>query len=116
MTMTTRRAIIGSLIAMALLALPLQIVIDSSVNNVASVCLVLASSLCMLLYIGCSKALETQPLSTFAIFGFCVTSQLGALLVQTAAWTALSSSLYDPLYTFGTLAFYQAIAILVHVC
>jgi hypothetical protein len=76
---------------------------------------VLASSLTVLLYVAGTKALETQPLSTFAIFGFCVTSQLGALLVQTATWTALRSSLYDPIYTFGTLALYQGIALLAHI-
>ena len=116
MAMTVRRAIICAMFAMAMLSLPLQVMIDSSIENIESVCLVLASSLIMLLYISCSDALKTRPLSTFAIFGFCVTSQLGALLVQTAEWTALRSSLYDPVYTFGTLALYQSIAIAVHVC
>jgi hypothetical protein len=51
----------------------------------------------------------------FVIFGFCLTTQLGALLVQTAYWTPLRFSLYDSIYTFGTLAFYQAIALGVHV-
>jgi hypothetical protein len=44
-----------------------------------------------------------------------VTSQLGALLVQTAYWTPLRLSLYDPLYTFGTLACYLGIALAMHV-
>jgi hypothetical protein len=39
---------------------------------------------------------------------------LGALLVQTLAWTSVSKSLYAPLYTFGTLALYQGIALLAH--
>jgi hypothetical protein len=113
--MSVKRAVIYAMFAMTSLALPLQIIIDPSIENIESVTIVVASSFTMLLYISCSDALNTQPLSTFAIFGFCVTSQLGALLVQTAAWTALRSSLYDPAYTFGTLAFYQAIAIAVHV-
>jgi hypothetical protein len=112
--MTVRRLVIGGLLALAILAVPLQVIIDPSIQNVASACLVLASSMGILLYIGWTDAMQIQPLSTFALLGFCVTTQLGALLAQTAAWTALRSSLYDPLYTFGTLAFYQAIAIAVH--
>lgn len=112
--MTVRRSIINLFIALAVAAVPLQIVIDSSAANVASACIVLVSSLSVLLYAGWSRALEDRPLSTFAVFGFCMTTQLGALLAQTAAWTPLRSSLYDPLYTFGTLAFYQAIALTAH--
>jgi hypothetical protein len=112
--MTVRRLVIGVLLALAVLAVPLQVIIDSSVQNIASACVVLASSMSILLYIGWTRALEIEPVSTFTVFGFCVTTQLGALLAQTAAWTALRSSLYAPLYTFGTLAFYQAIAMGVH--
>lgn len=100
--------------ALAVLSVVLQAFIDFSAQNIASACVVLASSMSILLYIGWTKALKLQPLSTFAIFGFCLGTQLGALLAQTAAWTALRSSLYAPVYTFGTLAFYQAIALAVH--
>ncbi|MDB6084471.1 MAG: hypothetical protein JWN43_2352, partial [Gammaproteobacteria bacterium] len=96
------------------LAWPLQMVIDSSAENSASACIVMASSLTVLFYMLWSGALETHPLSTFTLLGFCFTSQLGALLLQTAAWTPLRTSLYDPLYTFGVLAFYQAIALATH--
>lgn len=112
--MSTRSAIVYCLAGLAVLATLLQFVIDSSSANVASSSIVLLSSLCVLAYIAWTKALNEKPLSTFAIFGLCVTTQLGALLAQTAAWTALRSSLYDPLYTFGSLAFYQAIAVVVH--
>jgi len=98
----------------ALLATLAQIVIDPSLDNVASACIVLSSSFSILLYMHWSDALRTHPLSVFVIFGFCLTTQLGALLVQTAYWTPLSFSLYDSLYTFRTLAFYQAIALGVH--
>ncbi|HWJ35754.1 MAG TPA: hypothetical protein VNR70_10835 [Steroidobacteraceae bacterium] len=112
--MTVRQAIFVFLISVTVLAVPLQIMIDPSPQNCASACIVMASCLSVLLYIFWSTALETHPLSTFTLLGFSFTSQLGALLFQTAAWTALSSSLYDPLYTFGTLAFYQGIALAVH--
>jgi ABC-type multidrug transport system fused ATPase/permease subunit len=101
--------------ALTVLAALLQLIIDASIENVASVCIVLASSLILLLYLGWTNALQTQPLSTFAIFGFCATTQLGALLAQAAVWTPLRASLYDAVHTFGTLAFYQAIAVVVHV-
>src|SRR5216684_43314 len=113
--MTVRQAIFNLLIALTVLAVPLQFVIDPSIENVASSCIVLASALTMLLYLRGTSALEQHPLSSIAIFGFCITTQLGALLVQTAARTSLAMFLYTPLYTFGTLAFYQAVAISMHV-
>jgi hypothetical protein len=113
--MTVRHAIFNSLIALTVLAVLLQFVISFSIENVASSCIVMASALTALLYLRGTSALEQHPLSTMAIFGFCASTQLGALLVQTAARTPLVLSLYNPLYTFGTLAFYQAIAVLMHV-
>jgi hypothetical protein len=111
---TVRGAIFGCLIALTVVATALQIIIEPSLVNAASACIIMASSLSLLLYMLWSGALETHPLSTFALFGFCVTNQLAALLSQTAAWTPVSRWLYDPLYTFGTIAFYQAIAHATH--
>ncbi len=53
-------------------------------------------------------------MSSFAIFGFCVTSTMGALLAQSAAWAAVGTSLHQPLVTFSMLALYQAIALVAH--
>ena len=113
--MTVRQAIFNCLTALTVLAVPLQFAIDPSIENIASSCIVLASALTVLLYLRGTSALEQHPLSSVAIFGFCVCTQLGALLVQTASLTSLAGSLYTPLYTFGTLAFYQLIAISMHV-
>src|SRR6266851_6408324 len=113
--MTVRQAIFNCLIALTVLAVPLQFAIDPSIENMASSCIVLASALTILLYLRGTSALEQHPLSSIAIFGFCVSTQLGALLVQTAALTSLAGSLYTPMYTFGTLALYQLIAISMHV-
>src|ERR1700736_5171697 len=112
--MPVKNAIFAFLISVTILAVPLQVTIDPSVKNSASACIVAAASLCVLLYIFWSAALETHPLSTFVLLGFCFTSQLGALLFQTVAWTPVSGSLYDPLHTFGVLAFYQGIALATH--
>jgi hypothetical protein len=111
---TVRGALFGCLIGVTVLAAAAQIIIEPSLVNAASACIILVSSLSVLLYMRWSRALETHPLSTFALFGFCVTNQLAALLAQTAAWTPVSRWLYDPLYTFGTIAFYQAIAHATH--
>jgi hypothetical protein len=113
--MTVRHAIFNCLIAMTVLAVPLQFAIDPSIENVASSCIVLASALTVILYLRGTSALEQHPLSSIAIFGFCVSTQLGALLVQTAFRTSLAGSLHTPLYTFGTLALYQLIALATHV-
>jgi hypothetical protein len=112
--MKIRGAIFGCLITATLLATAAQIVIEPSLTNAAAACIIMVSSLSLLFYMLWSGALETHPLSTFALFGFCVTNQLAALLSQTAAWTPVSRWLYDPLYTFGTIAFYQAIAHATH--
>jgi hypothetical protein len=112
--MTIKRAIFISLIALTLVAFPLQCLIEGSAENIAAVCLVMTSAIGVLLYVGVSDGLNTQPLSTIAILGYCVTTHLGALIVQTASWTPLISYLYSPLYTFAVIVFYQWIAILVH--
>jgi hypothetical protein len=113
--MTVKSAILNTLIIATVLALPVQYLIDPSIVNIASVCIVMASSISLLLYIKWGGAFDDQPLSTLALLGFCVTTQLGALFVQSVARTSLIFSLYDPIYTFATLAFYQAIAVAVHV-
>lgn len=112
--MTVRNFIFNSLIALTILALLLQCAISPTIENIACSCIILTSSLTLLIYLRNTTALHFHPLSSIAIFGFCITTQLGALLVQTAARTPVAFSLYNPLYTFGTLAFYQAIALLMH--
>jgi hypothetical protein len=113
--MTIKYAILNTLMGLTMLAFPLQCIIDSSSVNIASACIVFFSSMTLLAYIKWAGAADDQPVSTVALLGFCITTQLGALLVQTAYWTPLQFSLYDPLYTFGTLAFYLAIALAMHV-
>jgi len=112
--MTIARFINTVLLWLALLAFAAQCLIDFSTENIAANCMMLASVLVTLLYFRWSKALDTHPLSSFAIFGFCVTSQLGALLAQSSAWTAVGTSLHQPLVTFSMLAMYQAVALLAH--
>lgn len=91
-----------------------QLVIDCSATNIFCACVVVASSLAVLLYIQCTDAIERQPVSTFAILGFCVTTQYGALLAVSGTGTSLTASLREPVQTFMTLAGYQAIAMAVH--
>ncbi len=112
--MTISKFINSLLICLTLLAFSAQLIIDFSTVNVATSTIILISALSTLLYFRWSKALETHPLSSFAIFGFLITSIVGALLVQSASWLAVSADLYQPLTTFSMLAMYQAIAILSH--
>jgi hypothetical protein len=113
--MSVKNAILNAFMWLTVLSFPLQCAIDPSAENIAAVCIVLVSSLTMLGYIKWGGAAEAQPLSLIALFGFCITTQWGALLVQTAYWTPLRLSLYNPLRTFGALAMYQAIAIAMHI-
>jgi hypothetical protein len=112
--MSNARFIVMALLALALAAFAAQFAIDFSAENIAAACIVLASSLAVLLYINWSGAIQTHPLSTFALFGFCMSTQLGALLVQSATWTPLALNLRQPVETFATLAFYQGIALIAH--
>ena len=80
--MRSSRFMVALLLVLALLAFAAQFAIDFTPDNIAASCVVLASSLAILLYILWTGAIQTHPLSTFAIFGFCVTSQLGALLAH----------------------------------
>ena len=53
-----------------------------------------------------------NPISSVRILS--PTSILGALLVQSASWLAVSDNLRQPLVTFAMLAVYQAVAIIAH--
>ncbi len=112
--MTFSRAIKGSIVLAALLSMLAQFAIAPTAENMLCACLVFISSVIVILYLTWTDALETNPLSTLAVLGFCLESQWGAMVAQTLAWTPLTFSLYDPVYTFGTLAFYQAIILAVH--
>jgi hypothetical protein len=93
----------------------MQFFIDFSNINIATNCIVLASSLTTLFYFRYSKALITHPLSGFSLLGFCVTTQLGALLAQSFTWLSLVYNLRQPIVTFGVLAIYQIIALFAHI-
>ena len=112
--MRSDRFLVLLFMGLALLAFCAQWLIDGSADNIAAGCLVLASSLAILLYLLWTDAIQTHPLSTFAIFGFCVTSQLGALLAQSGSGNSLAQNLRQPLQTFAWLAAFQAVALLAH--
>ena len=112
--MTIAKFINTTFLWLTLLAFGLQFLIDFSTHNIAASCIVFTSVLTTLLYFRWSKALDTHPLSSFAVFGFCVTSQLGALLTQSFSWVSISDNLRQPLITFSLLAMYQVIALFCH--
>ena len=112
--MTISKFVNNLLIGITILAFLLQFFINSSTENIATSMIILFSGLSTILYFRWSDALETHPLSSFAIFGFCITSILGALLVQSGSWLAVSDNLRQPLVTFSMLAVYLAIAIIAH--
>lgn len=112
--MSSARFIPLMLLAFVLAAFLAQFGIDFNADNVAAATIVTASSLAMLLYLLWTPAIQTHPLSTFAIFGFCVTTQMGALLVQSATATSLVHHLRQPVATFATLALYQGVALVAH--
>ncbi len=112
--MRSSRFMVALFMVLALLAFAAQFLIDFTPDNIAASCVVLASSMAILLYILWTDAIQTHPLSTFAKFGLCFTSQLGALLAQSASGVSLTQNLRLPLETFVWLAVFQGTALLAH--
>ena len=112
--MTVRQATTTAMALALALSFCAQLFIDPSSTNVACAIIVVASTVPMLLYVRCTEAIDRQPLSTLVLLGFSTTTQFGALIAQSVAWTALTASLRQPIETFSTLAAYQMLAIGVH--
>jgi len=112
--MSVARFVIALLLSLTLLAFAAQFMIDFSSINIATSCIVLISAFVLFSYVSWTKAIQTHPLSTFAIFGFGITTQVGALLAQSAAWTAVSAGLRQPIETFATLLAYLIVALIAH--
>ncbi|PZP34339.1 MAG: hypothetical protein DI603_05100 [Roseateles depolymerans] len=112
--MTNRNALLLGVAVLVLAALVAQMVIGPSAENIGVACIVTASSLSILLYIYWTRALDTHPLSTYALFGFCFTTQMGALLFQSGGGEAITRYLRQPGTTFGWLAAYQWTAMAAH--
>jgi hypothetical protein len=112
--MNIARFINTALLCLTFLAFVAQFIIEFSTENIAVACIIFASAVSVLLYLRWTKSLDTHPLSSFTLFGFCVTSLLGAIIAQSVAWAAVSANLRQPLVTFSTLAMYLIIAIVAH--
>ena len=106
--------IILVLLLSSLVAFIAQLLIDFSTVNIATSCIALLTALVISGYIKRTDAIQTDPLSTFAIFGFAITTQIGALLFQSLAWTSLSEGLRQPIETFATLFVYLIVALVAH--
>lgn len=117
---TARRAVSRATVAFRVLHLAtwiaagLQTVIDPSYDNLVAVVLVVASATATFVYVRGTRALREVPLSTMAVLGLCVTTQWGALVVQSLLWDSLTHSLRVPLQTFGYLLGFQLVAIAAH--
>jgi hypothetical protein len=112
--MSISRFINTLLLCLTFLAFAAQFAIDFSTENIAASSIILIGAISTLLYLRWTESINTHPLSTFTLFGFCVTSLLGALLAQSLAWTSVSANLRQPLLTFPALVMYLAIALLAH--
>jgi hypothetical protein len=112
--MTIRDFISKTFIWGLIVAFAAQFAIEFSTENIAASCIILSYSMVTLFYFRWTTAIDTHPLSSFAIFGFCVTSGLGAIITQSSAWTPVISELHQPILTFSALALYQVIALMAH--
>lgn len=106
--------VLHALLIATLAALLVQILLKPESVNLATACIAFASSAAMLTYLLWTPALQTHPVSTFALLGFCFTTQTGALLGQSAFGVALADNLRQPMTTFAWLAAFQAVAMAMH--
>ena len=97
-----------------LLAAGAQVAIDRSFDNLVASVLVLMSSTVTLQYLQRTRAFTDLPISAFAVLGLCITTQWGALVAQSIAWTPVAEKLWDPIRTFSWLGLFQLVAVLAH--
>ncbi len=102
------------MIMLTLAAFLIQFLIDFSTVNIACSIIIFCSGLSTILYLRWTNALESHPLSSFAILGLSITTLTGAIWVQSLSWVAVSASLRQPIVTFSWLAFYSALSIIAH--
>lgn len=100
--------------AVVLVCVMSQLWIDPSYENTLSVLMTGLAAVLLVEYLRRSRPFDDAPLSSLALLGFCVTSQLASLVAQTGQWTAYIELLRVPVTTFGILASVQVMAILVH--
>jgi len=112
--MTVRSATTLVMLWVLALAGVAQLVIESSLTNIACSAIIVAASVPVLLYVRFTDAMDEQPLSTLMLLGFCVSTLYGALVAQSIAGSAVSASLRQPVATFTLLGAYGLLAVLVH--
>lgn len=109
------RVILPVALAIVLLSLALQCVIQPSGENIASSAAAAFASIVTFTYLyGPSSVAESHPLSTLALLGFNVSSLSGALVYQSVTLTPLVENLAVPLKTFGYLALLQLVLLTSH--
>lgn len=116
--MTSRLTVKGLLLwglqALGVLAWLAQLVIDSSEANLVSATLVLATSSLLLQYLRVSNAMTDNPVSSFALLGFTLSSQFIALIAQSADLAPFVQHLRAPVLTFTVLGTVHVVAVLTH--
>ena len=77
------------LLLSSLAALFGQLLIDFTTVNIAASCIVFLTAILISVYIRITDAIHTDPLSTFAIFGFAMTTQVAKTSPQDQAEDSL---------------------------
>ncbi len=113
-TWTRRDLFFGALQALVLLCAVLQWRIGPDTDNMTCVALVLIASTALFQYLWHSDAMLETPVSSLALMGMGVTTQLASLLAQTAEWVRFVELLRWPVTTFSVLCCVQLLAISVH--
>ncbi len=94
----------------------IQIKVDASTENLVSTALVCGSTTLLVQYLWRSQAMQTNPISSFALLGFGASCQFVSLVTQSLEFAPFVNQLRAPLLTFTILSSSLVVAIVAHVC
>jgi len=102
------------LLATIPLCLFVQALLCQNLVDLSVIFVVALSSITSILYCFNQGFRSQRAISTFAVLGLNITTQLGPMLVQTLSGRVLSYNLEMPFMTYISLALYQQVALLTH--
>jgi hypothetical protein len=104
----------GAMLLVCFFCVAAQFAIKFNYDNVLASLAAGIGIFCLTSYLWFSRPFDDTPLSSLALFGFCVTSEFAALVAQTTQGLEFIYFLRDPVRTFAMLTGVQCVAIAVH--
>jgi hypothetical protein len=113
---TLKAWLLGVMQVLCVVCLFIQVKVDASTENLVSTALVCGSTTLLVQYLWRSQAMQTHPISSFALLGFDASCQFVSLVTQSLEFAPFVNQLRAPLLTFTILSMSLVVAIVAHVC